>query len=91
MPARCSAGEAFHFHLEPAGHLEVYLGRPCQYLEPDHLARGEPSLWSSHRYGPRVLDAYRSVLAELRRRGRIHPRLPDPKGRSRRWHSDPVA
>lgn len=44
----------------------AYLGRPCQYLESDRLARCPVRYWTSHRFAPEVLDSYQSALDRLK-------------------------
>jgi hypothetical protein len=42
--------------LDPAPN-KVYIGRPCQYLDPQQLAACPSDWWSFKRYAPEVVDA----------------------------------
>lgn len=42
----------------------VYLGRPC-YHGQSQAPLCNPSLWTSHRYGPEVLDSMAAVLSSM--------------------------
>jgi pimeloyl-ACP methyl ester carboxylesterase len=44
----------------------VYLGRPCQYLEPAELAACSPDYWTGSRYAPEVVAAYMAALDRLK-------------------------
>ena len=46
----------------------VYLGRPCQYLSAEAMHDCPLKYWTSHRFAPEVLDAYRQTLDVLKAR-----------------------
>lgn len=45
----------------------AYLGRPCQYLEPDQLARCDLDFWTQGRFGDRAIDAVMVSVDSLKR------------------------
>ena len=44
----------------------VYLGRPCQYLDDDALARCDSDYWMGRRFAPAVVAAYGQALDRLK-------------------------
>lgn len=46
----------------------AYLGRPCQYLTAEEMRDCPLKYWTSHRFAPEVLDAYRQTLDMLKAR-----------------------
>lgn len=46
----------------------VYLGRPCQYPSAEAMFDCPLKYWTSHRFAPEVLDAYRQILDVLKAR-----------------------
>lgn len=46
----------------------AYLGRPCQYLDAAALAGCPVKYWTSHRFAPEVVAAYRPALDALKAR-----------------------
>jgi hypothetical protein len=56
--------------------LVLYLGRPCQYLDPVELKDCSVRYWITHRFADEVIQSYTSALDELRDRyGIQHFRL----------------
>jgi len=51
---------------DPAG-LVAYLGRPCQYLEPQDLARCDPMLWTLGRFSPDAVAATGRAVEALKK------------------------
>lgn len=50
----------------------VYLGRPCQYLPTESLARCSVDWWTTKRFSPAVLAAYQQALDELKAKTGYH-------------------
>lgn len=46
----------------------VYLGRPCQYPSAEETSVCPVKYWTSHRFAPDVLEAYRQTLDRLKAR-----------------------
>jgi hypothetical protein len=46
----------------------LYLGRPCQYLDPAALAACAPSYWSSARFAPEVIAGYEAAIDQAKLR-----------------------
>jgi dienelactone hydrolase len=46
----------------------VYLGRPCQYLEPEALARCDPALWMRGRFSEEAVAAMDSAVSRIKSR-----------------------
>lgn len=44
----------------------AYLGRPCQYLEPEALARCSMDYWTERRFAPEVVAAYDAAASQLK-------------------------
>jgi hypothetical protein len=44
----------------------IYLGRPCQYLTAQALARCDVLYWTERRFAPEVIAAYDEVLNQLK-------------------------
>lgn len=49
---------------DPAAKV-AYLGRPCQYLDAEALARCPPAYWSERRFAPEVVAAFDQALTRL--------------------------
>lgn len=53
-----------------------YLARPCQYLDPQALARCSPIYWSSHRYSEEVVSSVSNAIEQAKQvTGAKHIRL----------------
>lgn len=50
---------------DPAADPVVYMGRPCQYVEGADRRLCVPTLWTSERYGERVVRALNAAVAQV--------------------------
>jgi dienelactone hydrolase len=57
-------------HLASRDNAEnlLYVGRPCQFRDPQDKKECAPALWSNRRFSPEVVAAYNQVLDEVKRR-----------------------
>jgi hypothetical protein len=46
----------------------VYIGRPCQYKDPQDADECSQPLWSTRHFSPEVVAAYNEVLDEIKKR-----------------------
>lgn len=49
----------------------LYIGRPCQFRDPQDENKCAPALWSNRRFSPEVVVAYNEVLDEVKARYNI--------------------
>lgn len=50
----------------------LYLARPCQYVERRLISGCDPSLWTTGRYSPKVIEAIDRAITDSKRSPEIH-------------------
>ncbi len=53
---------------DPAAGATAWIGRPCQYTQPEHGRGCQVGYWTTRRYAPEVLDSVEAALDVLKRR-----------------------
>ena len=54
--------------IDDAADAVAYLGRPCQYLAPEQLARCDPALWMRGRFGEDAVAAIDTAVTRIKSR-----------------------
>lgn len=53
---------------DPGNNAVAWIGRPCQYTQPEHGRNCRAAYWTASRYAPEVLDSMGAALDLLKRR-----------------------
>jgi pimeloyl-ACP methyl ester carboxylesterase len=58
--------DSFRLVLTDPAPSKLYLGRPCQFLSADQLARCSPAYWSLRRHAPEVVAALSAAIDQAK-------------------------